>query len=78
MYCVVRFSLRIRRETGKRLFLFQPLTFCRPTCERPIKEHQNAIIKDPTGVSKTWLACALAHKVCRYTVHSTKGSKAAS
>ena len=29
------------------------------------KEHLNVLITGPTGVGKTWLACALAHKACR-------------
>ena len=35
-----------------------------------VKEHLNILITGPTGVGKTWLACALAHKACRegYTV----------
>ena len=32
---------------------------------RWLKEHQNIIITGPTGVGKTWLACALAQKACR-------------
>ena len=34
------------------------------TC-RWVKEHLNVLITGPTGVGKTWLACALAHQACR-------------
>ncbi|MCG5517467.1 MULTISPECIES: IS21-like element helper ATPase IstB, partial [unclassified Ectothiorhodospira] len=36
-----------------------------------VKEHLNILITGPTGVGKTWLACALAHKACRegHTAH---------
>ena len=30
-----------------------------------IRRHQNVIVVGPTGVGKTYLACALAHKACR-------------
>jgi DNA replication protein DnaC len=32
---------------------------------RWITEHLNLLITGPTGVGKTWIACALAHKACR-------------
>lgn len=32
---------------------------------RWIYEHQNVIVTGPTGVGKSYLACALAHKACR-------------
>jgi DNA replication protein DnaC len=35
-----------------------------------IKDRHNVLITGPTGIGKTWLACALGHKACRegYTV----------
>jgi DNA replication protein DnaC len=30
-----------------------------------IDQHQNLIVIGPTGVGKTWIACALAHTACR-------------
>jgi len=30
-----------------------------------IREHAHVVIGGPTGVGKSWLACALGHKVCR-------------
>lgn len=32
---------------------------------RWLDEHLNCLITGPTGVGKTWLACALAHQACR-------------
>ncbi len=34
------------------------------TC-RWLKERLNILITGPTGIGKTWLACALAHQACR-------------
>ena len=42
---------------------------------RWIKEHLNIIITGPTGVGKTYLACALGHKAC-LTGHTTLHKRA--
>ena len=36
-----------------------------------VREHQNIFLLGPTGVGKSWLACALAEKACRdgFTAH---------
>ncbi len=43
------------------------------TC-RWIEHHENVAITGPTGIGKTWLACALAHQACRqgYSVLYTR------
>ena len=55
-----------RHPRGLDRSLIQSLAAC-----RWVKEHLNILITGPTGVGKTWLACALAHKACRegYTTH---------
>ena len=30
-----------------------------------VRQHHNILFTGPTGIGKTWLACALAHKACR-------------
>jgi DNA replication protein DnaC len=56
--CVEDVDFRHRRGLDQALFL--QLSQC-----TWIKEHHNVIIIGPTGVGKTYLACALAHKACR-------------
>ena len=52
--------------------LIQSLAAC-----RWVQEHLNILITGPTGVGKTWLACALAQKACRegYTVQYVRLSR---
>lgn len=35
------------------------------TCQW-IRDHRNVLIAGPTGVGKTWVACALGHQACRH------------
>lgn len=55
--CVEDVDFRHRRKLDKTLFMH--LADC-----RWLKEHNNVLIIGPTGVGKTYLACALAHKAC--------------
>lgn len=59
-------DLDYRHSRGLDKGLVQSLAGC-----QWVKEHLNVLVTGPTGVGKTWLACALAHKACRegYTAH---------
>ena len=49
-----------QRRAASTAALFQKLA----TCEW-IRDHQHLAIVGPTGIGKSWLACALGHKACR-------------
>jgi DNA replication protein DnaC len=49
-----------RHPRGLDKSLMRALSAC-----RWVAEHLNILITGPTGVGKTWLACALAQKACR-------------
>lgn len=53
-------DLDYRNPRGLDKGLIQSLASC-----QWVKEHLNVLVTGPTGVGKTWLACALAHKACR-------------
>jgi len=53
-------DLDYRSPRGLDKGLIQSLARC-----QWVNEHLNVLIAGPTGVGKTWLACALAHKACR-------------
>jgi len=56
--CVEDVDFRHKRKLDKTLFM--NLAEC-----RWLKEHNNVLIIGPTGIGKTYLACALAQKACR-------------
>jgi DNA replication protein DnaC len=76
-----RLTSRLRRARLRHIAALEDIDYRNPrgldkgliqslaTCQWA-KEHLNILITGPTGVGKTWLACALAHKACRegYTV----------
>ena len=49
-----------RHPRGLDKSLIQSLAAC-----QWVREHLNILLTGPTGVGKTWLACALAQKACR-------------
>jgi DNA replication protein DnaC len=49
-----------RAQRGLDRALFQKLATC-----RWVRDNQHLVIGGPTGVGKSWLACALGHKACR-------------
>ena len=49
-----------RAPRGLDRALFQKLA----TCDW-IRDNQHLVIGGPTGIGKSWLACALGHKACR-------------
>ena len=49
-----------RHPRGLDKSLIQSLAAC-----QWVREHLNILLTGPTGVGKTWLACAFAHKACR-------------
>jgi DNA replication protein DnaC len=71
-----RLSSRLRRARLKHNAALEDIDYRHPrgldksliqflaTCQW-VKEHLNILITGPTGVGKTWIACALAHKACR-------------
>ena len=68
--CVEDVDYRAQRQLDKGLF--QQLATSRWVAER-----RHVFIIGPTGVGKSWLACALAHKACRdgYTALYTRASR---
>ena len=49
-----------RAPRGLDRALFQKLA----TCEW-VRDHHHLVVVGPTGIGKSWLACALGHKACR-------------
>jgi DNA replication protein DnaC len=71
-----RLQSRLRKARLKHQAVFEDIDYRAPrgldkglirqlADARWIKDGLNLIINGPTGVGKTWIACALAHKACR-------------
>src|SRR5207249_7377946 len=56
------FFLLIPRPARSTLF---PYTTLFRSSSEWVRQHQNLLLIGPTGIGKSWLACALAHKACR-------------
>jgi DNA replication protein DnaC len=53
-------DINYRHPRGLDRSVMQRLTTC-----AWVKQHENIILTGKTGLGKTWIACALAHKACR-------------
>ena len=53
-------DVNLRAHRGLDRALFHKLA----TCEW-IRDHHHLVVIGPTGIGKSWLACALGHKACR-------------
>jgi DNA replication protein DnaC len=53
-------DVNLRAPRGLDRALFQKLA----TCEW-VRDHHHLLVVGPTGIGKSWLACALGHKACR-------------
>lgn len=53
-------DLQVRPARGVDKALMTRLATC-----QWIRDHHNLVLTGPTGTGKTWIACALAHTVCR-------------
>ena len=58
-YAIVE-DVNLHAPRGLDRALFQKLS----TCEW-LRDHHHLVVIGPTGIGKSWLACALGHKACR-------------